>query len=884
MSRIYKGGEADNRYRQTDKSVGYAPVTAVSSANEVQGYAKALADDAATMGRELARQQQADNLALQAQQSTAASQLSVNQSRERGELSLQQGYENAKREFDSIQLSLEADELRARQSVDSAKTKLIGDTIQGLLSFGGSYLQYQSEMSGIRKKEALEREKQQLNDDIYRSFTGFEDGKLSVSPSRIEESQVRDQITTANAQAQLGTADTLIDSKDPTEAAAGIKMSQSTIWQQLSGVRGRMYDARTQYPVALQQAIDEGLIRPTAQGGVDDLKEFNKRFLEATGLLNEGVDKARLAEIVLVPSLATATNSLASIDSKYRAGVIAANQVETKSRITSLALGSSPGNVISQFETAQLETAQTQLGFQNGGKVNRRTTAFTLAEFLTTLQTEGAVEAIRALGEHAPNPNTPNIKLKDTYAALFREAERGALKQVIGANDTANLIDTVTKNDLRSAYLRDPNNEENRNKYLAWLSRPGASERDLSEYNDFRNRAAKSSVSLHAQWLENARAGFFPSEDELQEARLNGLSSEDYTYWKTRTKEAIKKEVLQPATAGLRDSIRSVMVSSAGQKSNLTPEALASLNPRINAAQAKIEETLGIRIMQDESLRNDPARLSNLVEQTTRQVLSAPEFQASWDGNTARFNFQKPLQLRSIPITNGKEDFRTLTAKQIFIDLKVPASQLNPTTDIFIDTQTLKTEAKALLDGNMSAVSRRTRDLARALNIPTKGLIDAQLKVAGMGGLGEYKTFLETGSNYETPAQRNLPTTEELQRMYPSFSSSTAPINTPAGNGKNRTIQVGRQLLSEGYVIWQHPNFDYEKGYVPEGGQRVMRRTYDSPHHHGEALDLPLSHNSEARLDALARRLRANPQRYGITQVLWKEKDHYDHLHITFAP
>ena len=101
-------------------------------------------------------------------------------------------------------------------------------------------------------------------------------------------------------------------------------------------------------------------------------------------------------------------------------------------------------------------------------------------------------------------------------------------------------------------------------------------------------------------------------------------------------------------------------------------------------------------------------------------------------------------------------------------------------------------------------------------------------------------------------------------------------------SGGNNAIGLGRELLDQGYKIWQHPNFDLNKGFVPSGGSRVARRKYDSAHHHGEALDLPLSHNTPEQLDRLAKQLNANKEKYGIHQVLWRTAGHDDHLHVEF--
>jgi hypothetical protein len=101
------------------------------------------------------------------------------------------------------------------------------------------------------------------------------------------------------------------------------------------------------------------------------------------------------------------------------------------------------------------------------------------------------------------------------------------------------------------------------------------------------------------------------------------------------------------------------------------------------------------------------------------------------------------------------------------------------------------------------------------------------------------------------------------------------------GGAGSQAVLLGRQLLNQGYKIWQHPNFDLNKGYV-SGGARVWQRPYDSAHNHGEALDFPLSNNTPQQLDQLAAMLNANKERFGIRAVLWRTKGHQDHLHVDF--
>lgn len=109
------------------------------------------------------------------------------------------------------------------------------------------------------------------------------------------------------------------------------------------------------------------------------------------------------------------------------------------------------------------------------------------------------------------------------------------------------------------------------------------------------------------------------------------------------------------------------------------------------------------------------------------------------------------------------------------------------------------------------------------------------------------------------------------------------PQSQISGSAAQRTIQVGRDLLSRGIRMWQHPNFDIDRGFVAAGNARVGGHAENSHHNYGEALDIPLSHNSAAKLDELYRFFNANRRRYGISELLWRVPGHHTHLHIAFS-
>lgn len=893
MSRIYQGGKAENKYQQVDKSRGFAPVTAASSQRQLKGYSNAVALDAQTMGKELARQQAAENMALQAEQNAAGTALKVSHGAESAKLKMDQSQETGTFSLmklnEELNMKLDSSEQSAQDTVANAKTQLVSNTFNSLLNFGGSLVTYGEARAKEIKQAEIEAAQLAQQEDAFSSFTGNSDGSLTVSDSATEVSRGVDQVTTANAKANLGVSDSLITSDDPAEVEAGLKIGNSTIFNQLAPLRGRMYAARAQYPAILQQAVDSGLIRPTAQGGAQDLQRFNSKFLQAAGLLGPGVDKKQLIDVVITPALGASANTMLSIDTKHRNAVIKTNQIEVKSRIASLALGSNVGSVVADFEAAQLETAQTQMGFMNGGKVDAQTTAYTVAEFLANLKAENKLEAIDALAGHAANPATPNITLGEKYRALFQEARRGALSGRISRNDSYELEQKFRGSQLEQEYLRDPTNVDKRNEYLAFLERPGANAEDIKEANNLRNPTVEiNSEQLSDQWAQGERAGILLSEEELEVAELNGLDSKTAKYWRGRTREKIIKDVVDPATVGLLSTIKKDIATTAGYKGELSDEANSQLQSRALAAENKIIDIVSQRVLGDEQLRTDSATLQTLVQKVTNKVLAEPEFTATVSTTSGAFSFAAPM-LTKVERVDGKEDFSAFSSDDLFGPRGgIPQIQMNPTEDRFILKNDLIADVDLLLAGKGDEVSQRTKDIARNFNLSTRDFLDSQLQVAGFGNLGQRKRFLATQDTYapgNVPEGMEAPPSRaELQELYPQNTvGDEAPLNTPAGNGKQKTIQVGRQLLDDGYTIWQHPNFDVDGGYVEDGSAVVGQHSNNSAHYHGEALDLPASHNSAAKLDALARRLRANMEGYGITEVMWGP-GHDTHMHITFAP
>ena len=94
--------------------------------------------------------------------------------------------------------------------------------------------------------------------------------------------------------------------------------------------------------------------------------------------------------------------------------------------------------------------------------------------------------------------------------------------------------------------------------------------------------------------------------------------------------------------------------------------------------------------------------------------------------------------------------------------------------------------------------------------------------------------------------------------------------------GPGNIIGVGKALLGMGLQVGMNPYFEYGKGFLPGGGGYIGKHTAGSYHYLGRALDVS---GPPGLLDVAYQRLKAtNP-----TELLWRVKDHYDHLHVAYA-
>lgn len=882
MSRIYRSDPAKTTYQGSAPSVGFNPLQAVNSERQLRDYKEARLQDAETIGRELSRNLRMEEVQLSAQQLNTRGQqdlafrqesiglnqrqnydkgiLAQQQLAESNQLKLSQASQEAMNRLGGAQLSLTS-------SVTQSNTQAAGAAILGLMGLSKTLMDYQVKMVEIQKTE---QQQAALANSLFGDLSLITEAKTGTvqaapTPTQQQISQNNQVILQADTQGTASVAEPMMKSNNPIDQDIGLRMRQSTLWNQLGEVRGNVYSARVMFGPALDQAAAEGLIRPGAQG-LQDAQRFAVQFAKVTGIT---ADKQLMHEHFVPTAFQLMQNKVSQVTAEHNKAVIAANQVQVRSRISDLADGSTVTDVGKNFELANLETINSNLGFANGGKATAETNAFVVGLFATNLAEEGKVRELKAFRNHVYNKATGRTIGQD-FDEIIDKAEQQAVNRNIDIYQTNQRLQSIQLDTLERQYLADPANPDARLNFFNFLTRPGASLEETKKAQELMKTGLRYNPNVSLNWARSEINGKLPTTDEVNFALRQGLiSADEHKYWKARTSDGSTQTFLKPIFDSLKSDLRKGIAGTIEAK-GMDPISQAAVSQRVDQAYDTIRERVTLAAVNDPKLANDPARLRAFAELQIKTVLSQPEFRISdYNKNTRSINFQAELVNKTVSqIKPGVDDYTSYSAERLFSS-GIPKSQMQPTKDVFLNPSQLLADVSALQ--NNEPISNRTRLIAKQMGISPRALLDGQLKAQGKGGLTPYLRSIQQ------PGQTSI----QLQSNSPYAPPS---VRDP---GQLRTIQMGRQLFKAGYRMWQHPNFDLERGYVPSGGQRVAPagvsgRSVGSAHHTSQALDFPLSHNSEAQLDRLYKYLNANKDKFGIAELLWRSAGHYDHLHVAF--
>ena len=182
----------------------------------------------------------------------------------------------------------------------------------------------------------------------------------------------------------------------------------------------------------------------------------------------------------------------------------------------------------------------------------------------------------------------------------------------------------------------------------------------------------------------------------------------------------------------------------------------------------------------------------------------------------------------------------------------------------------------------------------RNVNIKNGLSINEIYKLGGEWASIEGGPNMRKGGGYGGQAKYSA---EQFMGLYKKYGGTPQSGDGNKKRSSNQTpayqtaVSVGKLLNSHGFDVWQHPDFNVDRGYTGSGNERVMRRSYNSYHNYGEALDVPVLQrdgsgrlvNSPEKLDKLYNFLSANRSKFKIAELKWKDDaNHFDHLHVSF--
>ena len=720
MSRIYKPEQAGNRYKGTGFNAKFQPVKAASDEKALKQFKQARIQDSQTMGRELAREQQAERLELQAQQQSDKGQLGLEQFGEKAGLAQEQFSEKAalaqEQGYERAKMGLEMAHLQAKGQVSAARTKVIGTAISGLLSFAGSALQYQQQQHDLNVKTEIENA-QLAQAGLGDTFGGTE----PIAPERLEESANTDALAKAESTAINKVVNNDFNQNNALDADAAMQLKQSTLWKKLEPVRGAGYAATSMYTTALQEAEATGLIRPGAQGLVD-AQNFSREFAKQAGILGA----PREIQLAYARQAAAANqNIVSSITAKNNAAIEEANKATWAGNTSNIVDASAPETIGAAFETVYQEAKHGNIGF--AAVDGRGVTTTALKEVLGNLQVEGKAAHIKELRNHVYNTATGRTLGQD-FDNLFDAAEKGARNAAI-SNFTLNANEaTLRIKEQVQIYNSNPSTET---KLQAIEGLRGIG---TIEAIEAANRLVDKGLNYDPEMVTEMAINP-PSPSQAKLLMDTGVITPEQAkpYLETKESKAVStylKAIDSDLEKGMYGQVN---------PANVGATTKAQVAIRHEAFMEELEGLVMAEINISPQRASDQMELGRLIDEKSQYLLKQPRYTLQQDakaGAVFAASMDKDKRLLAITNAGGNQDFSQLRTQDLFGN-GFPMSEMNPSRDRFIALSQLERDSLAILQGK--APSERTAKIAQRLGLSSRAFVDQQLRVNGITPLNEMK-------------------------------------------------------------------------------------------------------------------------------------------------
>ena len=452
MARIYKGKPAEVSYKGSAKSIKFNPQQAANDERRIKQYKNAILQDGKAMAADLQREQAKENIELQAQQQADRGQLQLDQGVEQNALARTQLFDQQSLQQDITHeqglMALQSAHLQAKHSVSNAKRQVIGNAIQGMLSFAGSYIQYDQSLQAAEEADKQKQQREQRIAALNKAGLGnmfgvpdqaevktlpFDPNAPASPPETLPlepgmKAEVVELGKIAEQTRQEGT---------PFATYQAEQIEELALFNQISDGRGNIFAAKIMFKPLLEEAKARGLIRPGAQG-MEDIQNIMSKFADKSGLTQMALsDPEFVASNFSQYAIDVASGILNQIATEAATQIAAARTAKADQNIATNFAGLGIHSTSEQYGQA-FNTANTENTLSNFGGISGRTSTYsTLVKVSRELVNKGDAAGLEKLKGHAPNPATPNITLGSEFGKYIDD-------QIAAAQDKQR---TIFRND-----------------------------------------------------------------------------------------------------------------------------------------------------------------------------------------------------------------------------------------------------------------------------------------------------------------------------------------------------------------------------------------------------------------------------------------------------
>ena len=753
MARIYKGKPAEVSYKGSAKSIKFNPQQAANDERRIKQYKNAILQDGKAMAADLQREQAKENIELQAQQQADRGQLQLDQGVEQNALARTQLFDQQSLQQDITHeqglMALQSAHLQAKHSVSNARRQVIGNAIQGMLSFAGSYIQYDQQLQAAEEADKQKQQREQRIAALNKAGLG----NLFGSPSAPGGPEVKTLPLDSSAPApqpktlplqegmkaevvELGKiAEETRQEGTPIASYQAEQIESLSLWGQIIDGRGDVFAAKMMFKPLLEEAAARGLIRPGAQG-LQDIQNIMGKFADKSGLTQMALsDPDFVANNFSQYAVDVATGVLNAVATKAANEISAARTAKADQNIATAFAGLGVHSAPEQYGQAFNE-ANTENTLSNfGGRQGRTSTYSTLVKVAKELVNKGDVAGLEKLKGHAPNPATPNITLGSEFGKYIDD-------QIAAAQDKNRTLFRNDKTDrniqAEQAYEQYWAAEERTPQMLQQL------EARLRSLNTKESRRLADNLVQHGyNYSKDAETDLLrrfgtanePTLQDFRDLRSKGIISEQfYNTHHKRLPDARTKKKIEDGIAFYNPSnvIQESIVTSEGKPFSGTYLKLpADVKTKIRQVGKRFDIELGRRMVSvlrsNPDLEMESEEFQQLMDREAKYLMKNPKYQITYKGDQT-FEFgvdgSNAEGLQEYTVSAGIQRVTGLTVHDATKKAGISIAQFDPVVDEIISESLVVSDSRKSLSGQ--EVSQRTKEWAAALGMTPREFIEGQ--------------------------------------------------------------------------------------------------------------------------------------------------------------